>query len=87
MISFLGLDFQPENVRALALGRDLGVAARTDAAIAGGTTEAAGGVISIPAAEWLRAGGFALQELYGSLPNRLDNFLPQSCDDSHWLKQ
>lgn len=68
MISFLGLDFQSERVKTLSLGRDLSVAARADAAIAGGVEDAGTGVLSIPAAEWLRAGGFALQELYSSLP-------------------
>ena len=68
MISFLGIDFQSERVKTLSLGRDLSVAARADAAIAGGVEEAGTGVLSIPAAEWLRAGGFALQELYSSLP-------------------
>jgi sugar (pentulose or hexulose) kinase len=68
VISFLGLDFQSDRVKTLSLGRDLSVAARADAAIAGGVEDAGTGVLSIPAAEWLRAGGFALQELYSSLP-------------------
>ena len=68
MISFLGLDFQSERVNTLALGRDLSVGGRASAAIAGGVEEAGTGILSIPSAEWLRAGGFALQELYSKLP-------------------
>ena len=68
MISFLGLDIQPEGARAVALGRDLGVPARASAAMAGGYEEAETGVLCIPQAEWLRAAGFALQELYCELP-------------------
>ncbi|MFP6739817.1 MAG: FGGY family carbohydrate kinase [Planctomycetota bacterium] len=68
MISFLGIDFQSERVNTLALGRDLSVGGRADAAIAGGVEEAGTGILSIPSAEWLRAGGFALQELYSRLP-------------------
>lgn len=68
MISFLGLDFQPERANALALGRDLRVTAETSAAVAGGGEETGGGVVCIPTAEWIRSGGFALQELYSGLP-------------------
>lgn len=68
MINFLGLDFQPESTNALALGRDLGVAAKSTTTVAGGSEETGTGVLCIPAAEWIRAGGFALQELYCGLP-------------------
>ena len=68
MISFIGLDFQPGRASAAALGQDLSVPARTSAAVAGGYEEDGTGVQCIPPAEWLRAGGFALQELYCGLP-------------------
>ena len=68
MISFIGLDFQPGRASAAALGRDLSVPARTSAAVAGCYEEDGTGVQCVPPAEWLRAGGFALQELYCGLP-------------------
>ena len=68
MTSFIGLDLQPERASAAALERDLSVVARSGAAVAGGYEETGSRVRCVPAAEWIRAGGFALQELYGELP-------------------
>jgi len=68
LTSFIGLDLQPERASTAALERDLSVVARSTAAVAGGYEETGSGVRCVPAAEWIRAGGFALQELYGELP-------------------
>jgi sugar (pentulose or hexulose) kinase len=68
MIQFLGLDLSPEAARAVALGRNLELSVEVSTPVAGARRDPDGPGVSIPPAEWLRAGGFALQETYLELP-------------------
>lgn len=69
MIQFLGLHLGTEAASAVSLGRDLDVWARVRTPVGGaGRADVSRGPVDFPAAEWLRAGCFALQEAYLQLP-------------------
>jgi len=68
MIQFLGLHLNSRFAAATALGRDLTIWATKRTEMVNAATEPSTGVVEIPAAEWIRAGSYALQEVYFQLP-------------------
>lgn len=67
-IQFLGLDFSEGEVRAAVLSRQLTVTARKATKILNARRDEERGAVEVPAAEWLRAAGYVLQEIYLDLP-------------------
>ena len=68
MIQFLGLPLNSQFATATALGRDFEVWATKRTEMVNAAAEPATGVVEIPPAEWIRAGSYALQEVYFQLP-------------------
>lgn len=68
MIQFLGLHLGIEAASALSLGKDLQVSARVSTKMVNAARDPATGAVEVPVAEWARAGSYALQETYLTLP-------------------
>ncbi|MCZ6794788.1 MAG: FGGY family carbohydrate kinase [Planctomycetota bacterium] len=67
MIHFLGIDFSPDEVHAVVVGRYLEFEGERSARILNARRDD-DGVVSVSATEWARAASYAIQELYLDLP-------------------
>ena len=68
MIQFLGLHLNSRFAAATALGRDLSIWAKKRTEMINAVVDPSTGIVEVPAGEWIRAGAYALQEVYLQLP-------------------